>query len=83
MEKNKKMIKMDILNKFREMEDEVARTIPEEWLKNDYFNRLNPIEKKLFNKAVTELASRGLVKYTPGLPPIVKLTRKGEILIHY
>lgn len=74
---------MDILNKFREMEEDVARTIPKEWLKNDYFTRLTINEKKLFKKAVNELALNGLIKYTPGALPEVKLTRKGEYLIHY
>jgi hypothetical protein len=83
MIKNKKMIKMDLLDKFKELEMEEDNRLPAAWLQNDYFRRLNAFEKKTFEKAVAELASSGLVEYKPGDCPEVKLTRLGENLIYY
>ena len=80
MHKDKKRIKIDILEKFKELEDE-ANLLPEEWLKNEYFIRLNTHEKKAFKCAVRELAASGLIECTPGLVPEVKLTPLGENLI--
>ena len=82
MVKNKKMIKKDILGKFKELEMKEDKRLPVTWLQNDYFRRLNTIERKTFNKAVAELASRGLVEYKHGACPEVKLTRLGEHLIY-
>lgn len=69
MEKNRKMIKIDLLDKFREMEPEEDNTLPPVWLRKDYIARLNYYEKKMFDKAVDELAISGLVEYTPGVFP--------------
>ena len=81
MGKNKKTIKIDILNKFREMENESGSMLPKNWLQEDYFTRLTASERKVFNRAVVELASAGLIEYIPGVFPLVKLTPKGENLI--
>ena len=83
MNKNKKMIKMDILDKFKELELEEDNRLPVTWLQNDYFRRLNVFEKKAFDRAVSELASSGLVEYKPSDCPEVKLTRLGENLIYF
>lgn len=82
MIRNKKRIKIDILDKFKEMESEVDSRLPKAWLKKDYFTRLNTWEKKTFEIAVAELASSGLVEYKPGVHPEIKLTRLGENLIY-
>ena len=81
MEKNMKMIKIDLLNKFREMEELPDPVLPRVWLRKDYIGGLNNHERKMFDLAVNELASSGLVEYTPGGFPEVKLTSKGENLI--
>jgi hypothetical protein len=81
MEKNKKIIKIDILDKFRELQGEEDAALPGTWLRQDYFRRLNTHEKKIFDQAVAELASSGLIEYTPGVAPELRLTQKGENLI--
>lgn len=82
MGKNKKTIKIDLLDKFREMESEVDNTLPRGWLRKDYLAGLNRFEKEMFDTAVSELVANGLVEYAPGIFPKVTLTRKGEHLIH-
>jgi len=82
MEKNKKTIKIDLLDKFREMGPEADNTLPRGWLRKDYIARLNSHERKIFDKAIGELVSSGLVEYSPGFFPKVQLTLKGEHLIH-
>jgi hypothetical protein len=83
MEKNKKTIKMDILEKFRELEEEAGSILPNDWLQHDYFDRLTTYEKQVFQQAAAELASIGLVEYDPGIFPELKLTQKGEYLLFY
>jgi hypothetical protein len=83
MEKNKKMIKIDLLDKFREMEDAADPVLPRMWLRKDYLAGLNSHERKVFDQALRELVSKGLVEYTPGVFPKVELTLKGEQLIHH
>lgn len=81
MEKNIKTIKIDILDKFREISSEVGATLPVGWLLGDYLAPMNRYEKRAFKKAVNELVLKGLIEYTPGILPRVTLTRKGEQLI--
>ena len=81
MTKNKKIIKIDILEKFRELEHEADDKLPHNWLVNDYFGRMNTFEKITFDRALAELALSGLVAYKPGDCPEVKLTRLGKNLI--
>ncbi len=81
MSKDKKMIKRDILNKFRSIMEESDR-LPPKWLEADYFANLKQEEKKLFNKAVDELISRGIVENVKGSPRNLKLTQKGVDLIY-
>jgi hypothetical protein len=83
MEKSRKMIKRDLLDKFREMGLETDNTLSPIWLRKDYIARLNSYEKKVFEEAIGDLVSSGLVEYSPGVFPKVQLTLKGEQLIHY
>ena len=64
------------------MEDIADDTLPPVWLRKNYLGQLNNHEKVVFEKAVGELASSGLVEYAPGGFPKVTLTTKGERLIH-
>ena len=82
MIKNKKMIKRDILNKFRTINPEDGYIIPPSWLESDYFEDLDSEEKKIFKKAVNELISKGLVENVKGSELHLKLTRKGMDLIY-
>jgi predicted transcriptional regulator len=78
--RSKKMIKIDILEKFKELENEEAK-LPSGWLKMDYLMPLNTYEKKVFSKAVGELAASGLIECRSGTSAEVKLTQLGENLI--
>ena len=82
MNKDKKMIKRDILDKFRDIKAEEDHILPHHWLESDYFKTLRPEEKKLFKKAVNELISKGLVENVKGAGLNLKLTQKGADLIH-
>jgi hypothetical protein len=82
MEKSRKRIKIDLLDKFREIEESPDTALPGGWLRNDYLAGLSSCEKRLFEQAVGELAASGLVEYTPGEFPEVRLTLKGGHLIY-
>lgn len=82
MIKDKKMIKRDILDKFRDIKSEENYILPRHWLESDYFKTLRPEEKKLFKKAVNELISMGLVEDVKGSTLNLKLTQKGMDLIY-
>jgi predicted transcriptional regulator len=81
MIKDKKMIKRDILDKFRSIIEESDR-LPPKWLETDYFVNLNQHEKKIFKKAINELISRGIVEDVNGSSQNLKLTQKGADLIY-
>ena len=81
MIKDKKMIKRDILDKFRSISEESDR-LPPKWLETDYFVNLNQHEKKIFKKAIDELISRGIVEDINGTSQNLKLTQKGANLIY-
>jgi predicted transcriptional regulator len=81
MAKDKKEIKKDILDMFRTLEDEQGDVLPSELLESDYFKRLNWGEKQLYQNAVKELISNGLVKNVKGSALSLKLTDKGADLI--
>jgi predicted transcriptional regulator len=81
MAKDKKEIKKDILDMFRTLEDEQGDVLPSELLESDYFKRLNWEEKRLYQNAVKELISNGLVKNVKGSALSLKLTDKGADLI--
>ena len=81
MVKDKKMIKREILDKFRSLVEEEQYVLPPKWLESDYYRHLGTEEKKLFKKAVRELISMGLVESVRGSELRLKLTRKGADLI--
>ena len=81
MIKNKKMIKRDILEKFRTINAEGDYILPTNWLKSEYLANLDSEEKKIFKKAVNELISKGLVEYVKGSELNLKLTQKGKHLL--
>ena len=81
MIKNKKMIKRDILEKFRTINAEGDYVLPASWLESEYLKDLDTEEKKIFKKAVNELISKGLVEHVKGSELNLKLTRKGRDLL--
>jgi predicted transcriptional regulator len=82
MAKDKKEIKKDILDMFRSLENEDGDVLPPELLESDYFKHLNWDEKPLYQDAVKELISNGLVENVKGSAPKLKLTDKGADLIY-
>ncbi len=82
MAKDKKEIKKDILDMFRTLENEEDDGLPPEWLESDYIKRLNWEEKRLYQNAVNELISKGLVENVKGSALSLKLTDKGADLIY-
>jgi hypothetical protein len=82
MVKDKKEIKKDILDMFRTLENEEDDVLPPEWLESDYIKRLNWEEKRLYQNAVNELISKGLVENVKGSALSLKLTDKGADLIY-
>ena len=81
MAKDKKEIKKDILDLFRSLENEEGDVLPRDLLEADYFKRLNWEEKRLYQNAVNELISNGLVENIKGSALSLKLTDKGADLI--
>ena len=81
MAKDKKEIKKDILDLFRTLENEEGDVLPRDLLEADYFKRLNWEEKRLYQNAVNELISNGLVENIKGSALSLKLTDKGADLI--
>ena len=81
MAKDKKEIKKDILDLFRTLENEEGDVLPPELLESDYFKRLNWEEKRLYQNAVKDLISNGLVENVKGSALSLKLTDKGADLI--
>ena len=80
--KDKKTIKRDVLDKFREIEAGDNDQLPPHWLECEYLKNLKAEEKKLFKKAMQELETAGIVESVEGPGLNLRLTRKGEILIH-
>ncbi|UCH22121.1 MAG: hypothetical protein JSU83_02395 [Deltaproteobacteria bacterium] len=82
MAKDKKMIKRDILDKFRSIGEDETDVLPPTWLESDYLSNLNPEEKKEFKKAVNELISTGIVENIKDPVWNLRLTQKGADLIY-
>ena len=82
MAKDKKEIKKDILDMFRSLENEDGNVLPPELLETDYFKRLNWGEKSIYQDAVKELISNGLVENVKGSVLNLKMTEKGADLIY-
>ena len=84
MNRDKKAIKREILDKFRSIGVE-NDTLPPQWLESDYFDSLDKVEKKIFKQAIKELVSSGLVeqiKQVKGTDTNLRLTQKGLDLIY-
>ena len=81
MAKDKKEIKKDILDMFRSLKNEASDVLPPELLETDYFRHLTWDEKRLYQNAVKELISNGLVENVKGSAKSLKLTDKGANLI--
>ncbi len=81
--KDKKTIKRDILDKFREIEAEDNDKLPPHWLEWEYLKELKAEEKKMFKKAMQELMTAGIVESVEGPSLNLRLTRKGENLISW
>ena len=82
MTRDKKMIKKDILDKFRSINAGDDHALPPNWLDSEYFEGLNWEEKLIFKQAVKELISTGIVESVQGSELNLKLTQKGSDLIY-
>jgi len=82
MSRDIKRIKRDILDQFRAMDGEEDDVLPEEWLREEYLPILDIFERQDFDKAVRQLAAKGVLRYTKGSTPVLMLTEKGANLIH-
>jgi hypothetical protein len=80
--KDKKTIKRDILDKFREIDAEDSNQLPPHWLKLEYLRELKVEEKKIFKKAMQELMTAGIAESVEGPSLNLRLTLKGENLIY-
>jgi len=79
--KDKKAIKKDILDQFKSMGEEATQPISHLWLEEYATEILSKDEKKLFDQAVKELVSKGLVSLAGNHNKDLKLTEKGANLI--
>jgi predicted transcriptional regulator len=82
MAKDKKEIKKDILDMFRSLENEDQDILPTDLLESDYFKHLNWDEKQVYQNAVKDLISKGIVENIKGSALNLKLTHKGADLIY-
>ena len=82
MSRDIKTIKKEILDQFRAIDGEAEDRLPENWLENEYLPILDFFERKDFDKAIRQLAAKGVVKFERGSVPILELTEKGANLIH-
>jgi hypothetical protein len=82
MPKDKKEIKKDILDKFRELDAEEDYILPENWLNEEYLQSLDTYGMREFKVAIKELVSQGLVKDIEAPTFNLRLTEKGANLIH-
>jgi hypothetical protein len=84
MSRDIKRIKRDILDQFRAMDGEEDDVLPIKWLHEEYLPVLDVFERKDFEKAIRQLAAKGVVQYSygKGTHIVLKLTEKGANLIH-
>ena len=82
MAKDKKDIKIDILNMFRTLQKKDQDVLPSDLLESDYLKHLKWDEKQHYKNAVKELISNGLVQCVNGSSVELKLTEKGANLIY-
>ena len=81
MGKDKKMIKREILEKFRSISPEEDYILPPQWLESDYMPGLTTYERKILKQAINELISLGLIENVKGSRLNLKLTEKGANLL--
>lgn len=81
MQKTKKNIKIDLLNKFRDQGDKNQYCLPGLWLKMGYQETLMQAEVTIFHQAVRELIRTGIVEPHEGVFDTLCLTDKGVALI--
>lgn len=82
MSKDIKTMKKDILDQFRAMNGEENDMLPEKWLKEEYLPILDVYEREDFDRAIRQLAAKGVLKYSKGAIPKLRLTEMGANLIH-
>jgi glutaredoxin 2 len=82
MVKDKKTIKKEILDKFRSISEESDYILPPRWLQSDYVDTLTSVERKVFEQAIRELVSKGLIEQVNEPSPTLRLTEKGADLIY-
>ncbi len=81
MQRDKKAIKREILDKFRTMSDHDDPVLPPGWVMKQFLSTPDFSEHALFKEAVRELASRGLVEPLNHSDLRIRLTEKGFCLI--
>jgi hypothetical protein len=79
--KDKKAIKKDVLDQFRDMGEDAMQVLSHAWLEEYAADILSKDEKKLFDQAVKELVGKGLVEFVGNQQKDLKLTEKGANLI--
>lgn len=79
MRKDKKAIKRDILNRYRTRGKPILCRM---WLDTHYAASLDNAARRLLPGAVAELVHSGLLEYTQGHLPNLRLTPKGADLIY-
>lgn len=82
MSRDIKTIKKEILDQFRAMDGEEDDALSKQWLEDEYLPVLDLFERKDFDKAIRQLAAKGVLKFEKGPIPVLKLTEKGANLIH-
>ena len=79
--KNKKRIKVELLDQFRMLSDDMDCELPRNWLFREYLPRLNGLEKREFDRAISDLTKKGIIIQTNEAIPTFKLTERGVSLI--
>jgi len=79
--KDKKTIKREILDRFREIDAGNGDELSTEWLEDVYLKQLRRPEQKLYQKAVQELAAMGIIEKGAANDLRLSLTLKGEKLL--
>lgn len=79
--KDKKTIKREILDRFREIDAGHGDELGPEWLEDVYLKQLRRPERKLYHVAVKELAAMGIIAKRPVDDLRLRLTLKGEKLL--
>jgi hypothetical protein len=79
--KDKKTIKREILDQFREIDAQSGDELDSDWLEKIYLKDLRQPEQKLYQKAVKELTAMGIIEKETTGDRSLRLTLKGEKLI--